>query len=144
MAVFNQSHTGENIQEIEDMLQYKLDINLQSWPLFATSDNASNMVRGLGLSMLEMYGFVNHTQQLGILDSFKAFKGDLDYTMLDVSDKCKDLASHLHKSPLVSKLMGSECNRLGHSSKVIHRQMKLDGILGARTWKMFCSMSSVC
>ena len=122
MAVFNQSHTGENIQEvIEDLLQNKLDINLQSWPLFATSDNASNMVRGLGLSMLEMYGCVNHTQQLGILDSFKAFKGDLDYTMLDVSDKCKDLASHLHKSPLSSKLLGSECNRLGHSSKVIHQ-----------------------
>ena len=64
---------------------------------------------------------MNHTQQLGILDSFKSFKGDLDYTMLDVSDKCKDLAGHLHKSSQGSKLLGSECNRLGHSSKVIHQ-----------------------
>ena len=57
MAVVNQSHTGENIQEmIEDLLHNKLDINLQSWPLFATSDNASNMVKGLGLSLLEMHG----------------------------------------------------------------------------------------
>ena len=75
MAVFNQSHTGENIQEIEDMLQNKLDINLQSWPLFATSDNASNMVKGQGLSMLMMYGCVNilgigTAQALGIFSSF--------------------------------------------------------------------------
>jgi hypothetical protein len=73
--LFNQSHTGENVQEkLEDLLQNKLNKDLDSGPLFATSDNASNMVKGLGLSALQMYGCVNHTQQLGILDSFKVWK----------------------------------------------------------------------
>ena len=59
---------------LEDLLQNKLNIDLHTWPLFATSDNASNMVKGLGLSTLEMYGCVNHTQQLAIMDSFKVWK----------------------------------------------------------------------
>ena len=123
VTVFNQSHTGENIQQIlEDLLVSKLHINLESWPLFATSDNASNMVKGIGLSALEMYACVNHTQQLAILDSFKIFKGELDdYTMLDASDKCKDLASYLHKSPLGNMMLENECQKSGHSFKVIHQ-----------------------
>ena len=59
---------------LEDLLQNKLNIDLHTWPLFATSDNASNMVKGLGLSTLEMYGCVNHTQQLAIMDSFNVWK----------------------------------------------------------------------
>ena len=58
---------------LEDLLQNKLNIDLHTWPLFATSDNASNMVKGIGLSTLEMYGCVNHTQQLAIMDSFKVW-----------------------------------------------------------------------
>ena len=60
--------------------------------MFGTSDNASNMVKGLGQSLLEMYGCNNHTQQLAILDVFKEYKhNDFndDQTMLDSSDVCK-------------------------------------------------------
>jgi hypothetical protein len=139
--LFNASHTGQNIQVmLEDLLQNKLGIKLDTMPLFGTSDNASNMVRGLGLSMLAMYACVNHTQQVAILDTFKvsfielcfnplpdiftiqAFKGDLEtYTMHDASDKCKDLASHLHKSPLGKLLLENECKKFGHTAKVIHQ-----------------------
>ena len=48
------------------MLLEKLGLK-DTLPMFGTSDNASNMVKGLGQSLLEMYGCNNHTQQLAIL-----------------------------------------------------------------------------
>ena len=54
--------------------------------------------------------------------AFQAFKGDLEtYTMLDASDKCKDLASHLHRSPFGKLLLENECKKFGHTAKVIHQ-----------------------
>ena len=41
--------------------------------------------------------------------------------MLDASDKCKDLASHLHKSTLGKMLLEHECKKFGHSAKVINQ-----------------------
>ena len=41
--------------------------------------------------------------------------------MLDASDKCKDLASYFHKSPLGTMLLEHECQKFGHSAKVIHQ-----------------------
>ena len=43
----------------------------------------------------------------------------VDYTLLDVSDKCKDLASHLHKSPVGKLLLESECEKVCHYPKNI-------------------------
>ena len=41
--------------------------------------------------------------------------------MLDASDKCKDLASHLHRSTLGKMLLEHECKKFGHSAKVINQ-----------------------
>ena len=87
VALFNQSHTGENIQlALENLVENKLGIALDSLPLFATTDNAANMLRGVRLSMLEVYGCVCHWQQLAILDTFKEFRSEeVYYTMEDIS-----------------------------------------------------------
>ena len=72
VQLFNEKHTGENIQEVlEGLLENKRVINLNSLPMFATVDNAANMLRCIRLSMLDVYACVNHTQQLAVLDSFK-------------------------------------------------------------------------
>ena len=52
-------------------MEKKLGMDLNSLPMFATVDNAANMLRGIRLSMLDVYACVNHTQQLAVLDSFK-------------------------------------------------------------------------
>ena len=56
---------------MEGLLEDKLGVDLNSLPMFATADNAANMMRGIRLSMLDVYACVNHTQQLAILDDFK-------------------------------------------------------------------------
>lgn len=39
--------------------------------------------------------------------------------MLDVSDKCKKLSDHLHRSELSRKLLTKECESVGHYPKSI-------------------------
>ena len=123
VALFNESHTGENIQAaLESLIQDKLGVDLESKPLFATSDNAANMQKGIRLSMLEVYGCVCHWQQLAILDTFKEFKDEEEfYTLEDASDKCKDLASNLHQGTVGKMLLETECKKNGHAAKVIHQ-----------------------
>jgi hypothetical protein len=43
----------------------------------------------------------------------------VDYTLLDASDKCKELASHLHKSIIGKLMLQSECEKAGHYPKRI-------------------------
>ena len=123
VALFNESHTGENIQmALERLVESKLGITLDSLPLFATTDNAANMLKGIRLSMLEVYGCVCHWQQLAILDTFKEFQGEEEYyTLQDVSDKCKELASHIHHGTVGKMLLEAECEKTGHASNVIHQ-----------------------
>lgn len=84
------------------------------------SDNASNMKKGVGSSMFDLYLCCCHTQQLAILDTFQEFEGDtLGVTMLTASETCKRLAAHLHKSNLGKMLLEAECLESGHYPKVI-------------------------
>jgi hypothetical protein len=72
VQLFNEKHSGENIKEVlEGLLEDKLGMDLNSLPMFATVDNAANMIRGIRMSMLDVYACVNHTGQLAVLDSFK-------------------------------------------------------------------------
>ena len=123
VALFNESHTGENIQvALEKLVEEKLGINMDDMPLFATTDNAANMLKGIKLSMLDVYGCVCHWQQLAILDTFKEFKGEDEYyTMEDVSIKCKELASHIHHGTVGKMLLEKECEKTGHTCKTIHQ-----------------------
>jgi hypothetical protein len=105
------------------MLLEKLGLR-DTLPMFGTSDNASNMVKGLGQSLLEMYGCNNHTQQLAILDAFKEYKqNDFndEQTMLDCSDVCKKLSEFLHKSSVGKDMLEHECEVTGHAFKTIHQ-----------------------
>ena len=53
---------------------------------------------------------------------YQAFKEEEeDYTLLDVSDKCKDLAAHLHKSPVAKLLLDNECGKVNHFPKNINQ-----------------------
>ena len=66
---FMDKHTGENIQEVmdfdlEDKLKLPADI-----PKWGVADNASNMVKAINLSILELYTCCCHTQQLAINDA---------------------------------------------------------------------------
>lgn len=123
VALFNQSHTGENIQlALENLVENKLGIALDSLPLFATTDNAANMLRGVRLSMLEVYGCVCHWQQLAILDTFKEFRSEeVYYTMENISSKCKELASNIHHGTVGKMLLAEECKHTGHAPKTIHQ-----------------------
>ena len=59
-------HSGEAISSVLDIdLTEKLHIS-EDLPKWGVADNASNMVRGLGMSILELYTCACHTQQLAI------------------------------------------------------------------------------
>ena len=119
--LFDDNHTGDNItRELEDLVSNKLEMS-NSLPLFATSDNASNMRKGIGQSRFEFYSCSNHTQQLAILDTFKEFEGlsGAGVTLLDASNTCKALASHLHKSALSKLMLEKECEESKHVYRVI-------------------------
>ena len=94
----------------------KLAANL---PKFGVSDNAANMKKGLGSSLLELYLCCCHTQQLAVLETFKQFEADSSTTLLSASDTCKRLSAHLHKSNLAKMLLQEECKEAGHFPKVI-------------------------
>ena len=94
----------------------KLAANL---PKFGVSDNAANMKKGLGSSLLELYLCCCHTQQLAVLETFKQFEADSSTTLLSASDTCKRLSAHLHKSNLAKMLLQEECKETGHFPKVI-------------------------
>ena len=103
------------------MIQDKLGVDLESKPLFETSDNAANMQKGIRLSMLEVYGCVCHWQQLAIIDTFKEFKDEEEfYTLEDASETCKNLASNLHQGTVGKMLLETECKKNGHAAKVIY------------------------
>ena len=60
-------HGGENIASVLDVdLQQKLHLE-EKMPKWGVSDNASNMVRGIGMSVLELYTCNCHTQLLRIV-----------------------------------------------------------------------------
>ena len=90
-------------------------------PIFAISDNAKNMQKGLNQSLFELYLCNNHTQQLAIMDTFSEFtNGNFDaITMLDASDTCKRLSQYLHKLPLAQIILALECEETGHYPKSI-------------------------
>ena len=88
-------------------------------PKFGVSDNAANMKKGLGNSLLELYLCCCHTQQLAVLDTFKQFETDSSTTLLSASDTCKRLSAHLHKSNIGKMLLEEECKETGHFPKVI-------------------------
>ena len=89
-------------------------------PKWAVSDNASNMVRRVGLSILELYTCNCHTQQLAIQDSFKSFKDSgEEETMLDKANKCRKLAAHLKRSDNSRNLLHEECELVGHRPNMI-------------------------
>ena len=110
VTLLNESHTGENIEAaLERLIPDKLELDLESKPLFANSDNA-------------VYGCVCYWHQLAILDTFKEFKDEEEfYTLEDASDKCKYLASNLHQGTVGKMLLETECKKNGHAAKVIHQ-----------------------
>ena len=114
--LFDEEHTGDQIEAVlEKMVMdtLKLDPDL---PMWGVSDNAANMLRAMRLSRLETYACLCHRQQLGILDTFKIYRDILtDFTMLDVSDKCKRLAEHFRRSEPSRKLLQAECLEVGHN-----------------------------
>ena len=63
---FSDKHTGENIASVVDLdLTEKLELPT-SLPMWGVADNASNMVKGLNLSIADLYTCLCHTQQLAI------------------------------------------------------------------------------
>ena len=115
-------------------VQDKLDLPT-SLPKWAVADNASNMVKGLNMSVADLYTCCCHTQQLAIGsflesfsflfflfigDSFKAFKdaGDPE-SMLDKAEKCKKLAAHIKRAEVSRKLFHKECELSGHHPNAI-------------------------
>ena len=63
---FSDKHTGENIAAVVDLdLTEKLELPT-SLPMWGVADNASNMVKGLNLSIADLYTCLCHTQQLAI------------------------------------------------------------------------------
>ena len=64
--LFADRRTGENIPAISDLdMTDKLDL-ADSLPRWEVADNASNMVKGLNLSVADLYTCCIHTQQLAI------------------------------------------------------------------------------
>ena len=101
--------------DLEDSLN--LDPNLPKW---GTSDNASNMVKAINMSNVELYCCLNHTQQLAIQDALKAFKDTDDgETMADIAEKCKKLADHVKRADVSRKLLFDECEECDHYPKMI-------------------------
>ena len=89
-------------------------------PMWAVADNASNMRRGVRESRFDPFHCLNHWQQLAILDAFKEHRDqDADTTMGEVSDQCKRLAEHLHRSEASRKLLTAECKKVGHYPKSV-------------------------
>ncbi len=116
---FADRHTGENIQEVVDMdIEVKLDIP-PSLPKWGVSDNASNMVKALDLSITELYTCLCHTQQLAITDTFKELKSTDGETMEDIASKCQKLAAHLHRADISRKLLFDECEVTDHYPKAV-------------------------
>ena len=75
-----------------------MDIELKlmvsaSLPKWGVSDNASNIVKALNQSILELFRCLNHTQQLCIIDTMKALKSCEGHTMEDTATGCKKLAA---------------------------------------------------
>ena len=89
-------------------------------PKFGTSDNASNMIKGINMSMVELYTCANHTQQLAIQDAFKRVKDDDDLdTMDEIAEKCRLLANHVKRADNSRKLLHEECKLSKHYPKAI-------------------------
>ena len=65
-TLFSDKHSGENIAAVVDLdMTDKLDLPT-SLPKWGVADNASNMVKGLNLSVADLYTCLCHTQQLAI------------------------------------------------------------------------------
>lgn len=95
----------------------KLDSKI---PKFGTSDNASNMIRAMNMSLVELYTCANHTQQLSIQDAFKKVR-DIDNleSMADIAEKCRALANHLKRADNSRLLLHAECQVTNHYPKSI-------------------------
>ena len=98
-------------------IEVKLEVS-PTLPKWGVSDNASNMVKALNQSILELYRCLNHTQQLGIGDTFKAIKSG-EYTMEDIAEMCRKLSAHLHRADNSRKLLADECEVTDHYPKCI-------------------------
>ena len=107
---FTDRHTGDRIQEVVDMdLEGGMDLDPEM-PKWGTSDNASNMVKAINNSSVELYCCLNHTQQLAIKDTFKRVKDKEDNeTMADIADKCRKLSDHVKRADNSRKLLYKEC-----------------------------------
>lgn len=68
--MFDGSHTGDAIKDFLEDIVDKLAVSADI-PMWGVADNASNMVKGLKHSTLDMYSCLNPTHQLAILDTFK-------------------------------------------------------------------------
>ena len=78
---FSDRHTGENIQEVVGMdVGDKLE-NPSSMLKWGVLDNASNMLKAINMSILELYTSLYHTQQLATNDSHKEYYGSVECNM---------------------------------------------------------------
>ena len=69
-SLFADRHTGENVQEVVDM-DIDLDLKVPTYlPKWGISDIASNVVKVMDLSILELYTGICHTQALAVVDTF--------------------------------------------------------------------------
>ena len=116
--MFSDKHSGENIAEVVDIdLSDKLDLD-SNMPKWGVADNASNMVKALNSSIVDLYTCCCHSQHLAIGDAFKSFK-DNNESMLDKSNKCQKLAAHLKRADNSRKLLHAECALAGHKPNAI-------------------------
>ena len=85
-----------------------------------TVEAFSNMIKGINMSMVELYTCANHTQQLAIQDAFKRVKDDDDLDMMDeIAEKCRLLANHVKRADNSRKLLHEECKVSKHYPKAI-------------------------
>ena len=77
---FSDKHTGENIAAVVDLdMEDKLDLPT-SLPKWAVADNAANMVKGLNMSVADLYTCCCHAQQLAIGSFLMSFSSSFSFS----------------------------------------------------------------
>ena len=64
--------------------------------------------------------FVTSSSWLSLIHS-RISKMLRNFTLEDVSEKCKALASHIHQGTIGKMLLENECEKTEHNPKVIHQ-----------------------
>ena len=112
-----ESHTSDVLSTcLEDMVE-TFPLEYDRLKLYCVTDNAANIKLAVRKANMINIPCNNHTLQLAIEDTFSDCDG-----MNDVLQKCKNIASMMHKSAKTEKLLAKYCDKNNHKCKKIHQQ----------------------